>query len=49
MDKNQNKEQLSLLTEGDILDLLQVKQRLKIQKAGGPTAGLVNQTRSLTT
>ena len=37
MRKNEDKEQLSLLTEGDIFNLPQVKQRLKIQKAGSPS------------
>ena len=37
MRKSENKEQLSLLTGGDILGLPQVKQRLKIQKAGSPS------------
>ena len=36
MEKSENKEQLNLLTEGDILNLPQVKQRLKIQKTGRP-------------
>ena len=37
MKKNESNKQLSLLTDGDILDLLQIKQRLKIQKAGSPS------------
>ena len=37
MRQNKNEEQLGLLTQDDILDLLKVKQRLKIRKAGNPS------------
>ena len=37
MRKNESKEQLSLLTKDDIFKLPQVKQRLKIKKAGSPS------------